>query len=143
MRKEGWEKELDNYLQETMNRHFAWGDMDCLIFVSDACEKLSGIDPMKKKLKSDPETIRGLYDSENGAMELIKKYRKSMRHIMDVHFERIKPSFAQRGDVVMAELENGLAFGLNVGRGKCFFKMKTEGYLTKPLSECLCAWRVE
>jgi hypothetical protein len=140
-RVEGWEKILNKYIEETAHKHFSWGDCDCLIFASDACKIVSGIDPMKKKKSSDPETIRGMYDSRDGAYTLIKKYRRSVPNIMDVHFLRVHPSFAQRGDIVLAKIE-GPTFGICWG-GKAFFKTQTEGYYTLPLGKCKYAWRVE
>lgn len=142
MRNQGWEKELDLYIRDIAQKDFGWGSCDCLLFVSDASYLLCGIDPMSKKLDGDPETIRGRYKTRNEAARLIRRHRKSMRNIMDIHFRAIKPAFAQRGDIVMADLNEGETFGLAVA-GRAFFKTETLGFITKPLNECRLAWRVE
>ena len=142
MRIEGWEKSLDLYIQGVSEKTFKWGACDCLLFVSDACVISCGVDPMSKKKKDDPETIRGKYDSKETAGELIKKYRKTKQGIMDIHFNRVDIAFAQRGDIVLNKLNEGWTFGLVWG-GKAFFKSENEGFITRPLSECKYAWRVE
>lgn len=138
MRFEGWERNLDDYIQCMAYKSFNWGVCDCLIFVSDSCLITCGKDPMSYR----GETVRGCYSSRSEAENLIKQHRGSMMEIMDFHFERIKVGFAQRGDVILAELDNGPTFGLVWG-GKVFFKTETDGYSVQPLSACKCAWRVE
>ena len=142
MRKEGWELLLDRYIQNVSKRRYKWGKCDCLIFVSDAAKKICGKDPMSAKKRHDIETARGLYDNKKDAYSLIKKFRGSMPKVMDAHFERIKPNFAQRGDIVQARLSEGSSFGL-VYHGQALFKLKNEGLRQLPLSKCKYAWRVE
>lgn len=142
MRIEGWEKSLDIYIQETSKKVFEWGKCDCLLFVSDACVITCGVDPMSKKIPTDPKTIRGMYHDKETATELIKKYRKTKQAIMDLHFQRVNVGFAQRGDVVLTKLNEGWTFGL-VWAGKAFFKSENEGFIARPLTECKYAWRVE
>lgn len=141
MRIEGWEKRLDEYIQEVSMKSFKWGECDCLIFVSDCCNVICGVDPMSKKKKSDPKTIRGKYKTEEKAKELIREYRRTMPNIMDIHFNRINPNFAQRGDVVMCKIQN-MTFGIVWG-GKAYFKTDNEGFVTMTLNKCKYAWRVE
>ena len=141
MRIEGWEINLNKYIEEVANKNFAWGECDCLIFASDACKIVVGIDPMSKKKKTDPKTIRGKYRTQEEAYKLVKEYRKSFPDIMDIHFNRINPNFAQRGDIVAAKIQ-GMTFGISWG-GKAFFKMENKGYFTLPLKECKYVWRVE
>ena len=101
MKKQGWEKTLDSYIQEIANREFKWGECDCLLFVSDACQLVCSVDPMRWKLEGDPETIRGAYSTEDEAYAFIKKYRGTTPKIMDIHFPRVKNGFQQRGDIVL------------------------------------------
>lgn len=138
MRIEGWEKLLDCYIQETALKPFKWGVCDCLIFSSDWCRTATGIDPMSKKKNGDPDTIRGLYDSEETAKQLIKKYRSSVRDIMDVHFKRINVNFAKRGDIILYKN----AFGIVLGRGKAVLKTET-GMTAVNVSDCQLAWGIE
>ena len=138
MRKEGWEVRLSNYLEDAVKQPFEWGKCDCLIFASDACIAVCGIDPMNKKKKNDPETIRGLYKSETEAKELIKKYRKSIREIMDLHFPRKNKNFATKGDVVLYQN----AFGVCAGRGIAFLKDENSGLTEVKISDCALAWDI-
>lgn len=140
MRVQGWELLLNDYIQKVAHVTFEWGVCDCLIFASDAAVIISGKDPMSRKLKGDPDTIRGKYKTKEEARKLIRQYRKSTPAIMDVHFDRINPNFSQRGDIVAANV-NGLAFGV-CWSGKAFFKTEKNGYTALNLSECKYAWRV-
>jgi len=138
MRPQGWEKMPDEYLVKTTSTPFEWGVCDCLIFTSDWCKIACGVDPMSKKKKTDPKTFRGKYKTEAEARTLIKSYRKSIREIMDVHFERIHPNFAQRGDIVLHKM----SFGISIGRGKAMFKTEELGMVTIDLGDCGVAWRI-
>lgn len=139
MRIEGWEIKLNDHIGEYAGRDFKWGETDCLIFSSDWCVICCGVDPMSAKKKTDPETIRGQYSSEEEAKALIRSLRKSTRDIMDIHFERIKPQFAQRGDIVL----HRLAFGVVIGRGYAMFNTEDKGLLRVKLEDCNVGWRVE
>ena len=136
MRQEGWETRLNDYFESVHNVPFVWGECDCLIFASDAVKAITGIDPMSKKKKGDPDTIRGLYTTQDEAKELVKKYRKSLRDVMDVHFERKDLNFCKRGDVVLYKN----AFGICVGRGIAFFKSEGLGLQVVKIRECVLAW---
>lgn len=137
LRKEGWEKLLDEYITSTALREFKWGECDCLIFASDACKLINGIDPMSYKKKGDPKTIRGAYATKEEAYLLIKKYRKTIKGVMDIHFERVPAMFAQRGDIVL----HNKAFGV-VMSGKAFFKMETKGFLALEITDGMTAWHI-
>ena len=138
MRIEGWESRLNELLEKTHGESFEWGVCDCLMFSSDAVVACTGIDPMSKKKKDDPETIRGKYKSEAEARELIKKYRKSIRAIMDLHFDRKELPFCKRGDIV---LYKG-AFGVCGGRGIAYFKNESIGLEIVKIEDCLTAWDI-
>ena len=142
MRIEGWEKRLDEYIQSMALREFVWGECDCLIFACDAAVTACGKDPMSYKLEGDPDTIRNSYKTELGAARLIKKYRDGMAGIMDVHFQRKPVAFAQRGDIVLADVKGRETFGV-VWSGKAFFKMENKGLMHKPVADCKLAWSVE
>lgn len=139
MRIEGWEKQLSNYFETVKDMPFEWGTCDCLIFASDAVYICTGIDPMSKKKKSDPYPVRGAYTTKDEARELIKSYRKPLRDIMDVRFERKNVNFAKRGDVVFYKN----AFGVCAGRGIAFFKSEDFGLEIINLSDCVLAWEIE
>jgi hypothetical protein len=138
MRNEGWEHAIDKYIADAASRPFEVGIFDCLIFVCDAIKLIAGIDPMAKKLADDPKTIRGAYRTPEEAKALIAKLRGDVANIMDVHFERIGSSFAQRGDVALHDD----TFGLVWGRGQVLFK-SPEALITRSISDMSVVWRVE
>lgn len=142
MRKQGWESIFNDYIESIAKKKFEWGSCDCLTFASDCAVAICDTDPMSKKKHTDPDTIRGKYDNRDDAYKLIYKYRKSIPSIMDLHFQRIKPNFTTRGDIVLAKLGNLKTFGV-VCSGKAFFKTEEEGFVSIPLSEGMIAWRVE
>lgn len=138
MRLEGWEVRFADYLDRATFKKFKWGECDCLIFAADCVLVLTGIDVMAKKKRNDPPTIRGMYETEEEAKTLIKKYRKSIRDIMDVHFDRKSVNFAKRGDVVMYKN----AFGICSGQGFAFFKDRDHKITLVKLSECKVVWDI-
>ncbi len=142
MRLQGWENKLSKYLEKTSGRLFKWGKMDCLIFASNACKLVCGVDPMSKKKSGDPDTIRGAYSTKEDAYKLIKQHRRTITAIMDLHFDRVNPHFAQRGDVVLYKLEGGKTFGVIWG-GKAVFKSFGKGLVMTDVNEKMIAWRVE
>lgn len=144
MRVQGWEALLDTYILGLSEAEFGWGSCDCLLFVSDASQMICNKDPMSKTKPKDPKTIRNKYKTKEEAYKLIKEYRRSLPNIMDVHFERIEPSFAQRGDIVL--FKGGIVnntFGLSWNRGQSLVKLEQKGLLQVPTKSAKYAWRVE
>ena len=137
MRIECWEKMLDEHLSEAIKTPFEWGVYDCLVYASDWCKIVCGVDPMSESIDGVIETIRGGYKNKKEARSLIKLHRKSIRNVMDVHFEKIAVNFAQRGDIVIHKM----SFGISVGRGKAMFKTEDLGMVSINLSDCEAAWR--
>lgn len=139
-RLENWTDDIYDYLKVMQSAEFEWGKCDCLIFVSDALKLICDVDPMSKKKKKDPKTIRGKYTTKEKAYELIKRHRKTMPAIMDAHFDRKPVNFAQRGDIVMAKVNGSRSFGVVWNRGKAFFKAEGKGLVEIKVKECTHAW---
>lgn len=91
----------------------------------------------------DPDTIRSAYSSEEEAFALIKEHRGSLPRIMDLHFERVKPAFAQRGDIVLQEVDGQKVFGLVWARGRSYFKTYEEGMVMLNARDAKIAWKVK
>ncbi len=133
-----WEVRLAQYLEPLRKVRFAWGRsararFDCCTFSAGAVKAMTGDDPM-------PE-FRGAYASEEEAEAALKTIGAgSLIRTMNAKFERVAPSHAHRGDIVMADGNLGIAFGdvsLHVGA-----EGEREGLVRKPRATWRKAWRV-
>jgi len=55
---------LRTYLAEHRTEPFEWGKNDCMLFVADCIERMTGVDVA--------ESLRGAYSDEQGARDVIK-----------------------------------------------------------------------
>lgn len=58
--------ELDRYVHAAMARRWAWGEVDCFLFVADWVERATGLDPAG--------VWRGAYTTEREARRLMKRH---------------------------------------------------------------------
>jgi hypothetical protein len=134
MRVEGWEQIAIDYIQQSLNTKFEWGQKDCVLFACDLAKAITGKDPAEK--------IRGKYNSKKTALSLIKKEPVAPEIVMNDYFEIIHIGFAQRADIVFRRNEDGgFNFGL-VWDGKAVFMAENQGIVFEKL-EGLTVWRVE
>lgn len=134
MKKEGWEKILSDYIQEQSRTPFSWGTYDCVTFVSGYCQLVTG--------KCTNETVSGKYSSKETALALYESLGQSPIDIMDGFFNRVQPSFAQRGDVAFKWRDDGFSFGIIDG-GYAVFKVDGTGLLREKIRTMDVVWRVE
>jgi hypothetical protein len=119
-------KIMMQFLVETNDRTFKWGELDCTIWVDDYLKKLNlGIHP-----------YRGQYSTEKEATKLILK--TSVSEILDGKFKRTLTP--ERGDIAMLK-KNG-AIGICAGQ-RVAFKAEHIGVALNKYSECVRFWRVE
>jgi hypothetical protein len=119
-------------------RMFSWGSNDCCTFACDIIEALTGIDPAK--------TFRGKYDSAIGCFKEIK--RQGYAGVDDAAttlfesygFKTIPVLMAQRGDVVLANIDNNETLGVVSDAGAMFISYG--GYVLVNPSEMQKAWRI-
>lgn len=135
MRIDGWEENLAAYLEWAARQDFAYGTMDCVCFASNAVLEITGIDPMQEG--------RGKYNNLKDGAVLIREYRGSYAGIMDEHFERISPAFAQRGDIVLIFENSAPVFGVVGSTGYAYFKGRGKALGLKFPRLCQLAWRIE
>ena len=125
--------ELVNYIEIKRQAPFAWGVCDCVLFVCDWCEVITGVNPA--------EGAHGEYDSELSAYKYLKKqYGNDPAKYIDKHFERVDPNFAQIGDICLCDLDGKDTFGICGKGGFVFFKSDT---LIARKIEKKIIWRVE
>ena len=139
MRRDNWQSLLLNYLSDMQSVDFKWGVHDCLIFTSDWALIACGVDPMHHETEGD---IRGQYKSQRKAKRLISELRGDLPDIMDKHFKRVSSHKAQRGDIVLKDIESGLTFGIVGMDGKAHFLGEANDLVVHNKLNSI-AWRVE
>jgi len=143
-RRDHWEVLLHQAIEAARRRPFAWGDHDCCLWAGRVVETLTGADHWSGWAGgySDPKTAlralraRGLTGPESVA-----------RHYLGPPLRLLLT--AQRGDVVLAEVESGeagaetvVAPALGVCVGKACAFPGPDGLAFVPLRGCALAWPV-
>lgn len=116
MRYIDWQDRLLKIAIERENTPFQWGSYDCCLYVADTIEAMTGFDPA--------EWFRGKYDSEEGAMALIEE-KGGMVGYMDSLFKSKSVEYAQRGDAVVVETDNGPTMGIMWSGGAVWMQSET------------------
>lgn len=99
-----WERRLSDFLARNGDRPFEWGEWDCALFCASAVEAMTGEDPAAE--------FRGTYRSERGSVRAIDDIGQgTLIRTMNARFDRRKPAFARRGDIVMAKGALGVCIG--------------------------------
>jgi len=108
MRKEGWEKILDDYFASQRNEPFLWGENDCVLFAARCALKIIDRDLSAELLQY------GKYDKLR-AYEIIKENGGSIAGIFDKYFSRKLKTMAQRGDIALVNHNGSEAAGVVSG----------------------------
>ena len=139
MRVENWDSKLELIIEETKNKEkFIFGKNDCVTFVINSIETITGKKVFDKK-----------YKTLKDAKEIIKSLKS--KYLLDIalkiakenNFKVIDIDKAQKGDVFYyidkTDLEGtlGVCIGENV-----MFNWKKEIALI-PKNNCKIAWRIE
>lgn len=101
MKHADWKHRLNEFLLIKKDIPFEWGKNDCLFFVSDAVEAMSGMDLV--------HNLRGQYSDKRGAilkMRIKHSFEEYMTRIFDEVLVRKDPKDVQYGDIVMAYVKN-------------------------------------
>lgn len=102
-----WPNRLSSFIEARLARAFSWGESDCCLFVSDAVEAMTGVDPSAR--------WRGLYKTEKGARRLMRDNGGVAGVATLVLGPPIQPALAGRGDVVLIDTPDGEALALCIG----------------------------
>ena len=128
-RKPDWESALGAVLDDYAERPFEWGRADCCLFIADAVQAMTDVDPAA--------AYRGRYSNETGARLALKRHGKTtLVATFDAAFgASVEPARAHRGDIVQIdELTVGVcmgAFGYFVGDA---------GLVRRPYADFARAW---
>lgn len=135
MRLQGWEKRLDTLIEDARSRQYRIGEHDCFRLACAAVKTLTGRDRW-------PE-FRGRYATQREAMRLLAKHGTTFEAAGDWFFgsDRIQPSFARRGDIMVIEDEQHKHLGVCVGAVTAF--LAPGGLVFVPTLSCTTGWRID
>lgn len=122
-RYDDWPERLAAFIEARRKRAFSWGQQDCALFAADGIQEMTGVD-----LAAD---LRG-YKSASGAAKRIKA-AGGMRGLAAALPEK-HPGLAQRGDVVLVDVDGRETFGIVVGNGT-WCGPGSEGLVFRPMDE--------
>lgn len=118
------------------NAEFAWGRLDCCLFVADVLKDIHGVDYAKQ--------WRGSYRSQRGALKLVAEYG-GVGGLASAAFGPMKPPLlARRGDPVL--FRGSLApDGIDEALGVCdgaIVCLTDKGLMRVPMSAAVGCWHV-
>lgn len=130
IRKDDWPEILAAFIDARRVRAFSWGENDCALFAADAVLGMTGVDLAEK--------LRG-YKTASGAARKIKA-AGGMRQLASSLTEK-HPGMAQRGDVVLVEIDGRETFGIVAGNAK-WCAPGVDGLVFRPMDEVKIAFGV-
>ena len=140
-REKNWEHLLDEAINRGHTTRFEWGKHDCALFVADAVLLLTGDDYA--------EPFRNKYTNQRGAYKILKKltgaddWRDGLAQWMGMTgLEAIEPEYAQRGDVVLANTDDGPALAVVGNPGTMAYAAAPKGLSEFPVVLAERGWRV-
>lgn len=122
-RHDNWPEALAEFIDARRNELFEWGRNDCALFAADAVLAMTGVDLAEK--------LRG-YKTASGAARKIKA-AGGMRQLASSLTEK-HPGMAQRGDVVLVEIDGRETFGIVAGNAK-WCAPGVDGLVFRPMDE--------
>lgn len=134
MRLEGWERRLDDVIQDALRRPYVLGEHDCFRLACRVVEALTGVDRW-------PEFAG--YRTERQALQALAAYGSSFVDAGDRFFGvgHCGVRLARRGDIV-AYRDGVLKYHLGVCLGRLVAVMDAGGLIFVRVLACACCWRV-
>jgi hypothetical protein len=130
MRPAGWERRLNEILNDARAQPYELGSHDCFRVACRVLEALTGEDRW-------PE-FQGRYTNKRDALKLIAQYGSNFISAFEWFFRSSSVSVreARRGDLVAIKTEDGEShLGVVTLDG-------SQGLVYLPVSSCVCAWRI-
>jgi len=108
-RNDDWDIQLFNFIQDSQNTPFKWGEHDCALFTANAILAMTGED-----LAND---VRGRYTTFKGSLKVLKKLGKAdLGQVVSAKLGASKLALlAKRGDVVLVNTNSTTALGMVAG----------------------------
>lgn len=134
MRREDWPLQLNACIEAGRARRFERGVWDCVLFAADCVRAMTGEDPAA--------WARDLYTTKLQALRILHE-RGGMAGVVTgaLGAPLMKPSMAQRGDVVLFDWNDGEGLGVVVG-GTAAVPAAEGGLHFAPMKFWKRAWRV-
>jgi hypothetical protein len=127
-----WPERLAEFIEGSRETPFEYGSHDCCRFAGKVVHAITGEDPM----------TAFDYRSRLGAERLVRSAGTLDALINRTLGEPVHSSRAGRGDVVVADLEEGSTVGICLGE-QCVFATDPVGITFRPRSMIRAAWRIE
>lgn len=142
MRVNNWQSQLHAYLQEHAHARFKYGCIDCGIFVADAVQVLTGVDPAAD--------LRGKYANRREAFAAIKALcgKPTMEAVAGYLAEKsgmreIPVAFARRADAVLIGAGAKSHLGIVAMHGTHIVAPGKSGLVYLSKDRATRAWRIE
>jgi len=141
MRYSNWESRLALHIDTIRNKPFCWGDHDCALMAADCALAITGTDFAAE--------FRGKYSTEQEAYDLIQQYAGgglmalAEKIATEFNLLEVKKSFAQRGDIVLAEDDGRNTLGVINLSGRGVLLPSVDGMVTRSLECVKRAWRID
>ena len=128
-----WHPRLSAYLAGLTPAEFRYGSQDCALFAAGAVRAMTGHDPAA--------SFRGTYDDLKGGLKRLKAAGfASHIDVVERHFLRIAPAFAQVGDLCLIDTPDGQALGIVAGETLACLSPTGLGHL--PREAAVITWSV-
>jgi hypothetical protein len=137
LRRADWPLLLEVYLERHRDTSFAWGVHDCATFA------LGWLDAVREDLSPQLDALREsmAYTTASGALGRLGE--RTLRDAVE-DWQQLTPvavNFAQRGDLVLVDLDGRHSLALVVGDGQAAGP-GTAGLEFVPMTAARAAWRV-
>jgi hypothetical protein len=136
-RVENWETKLAEAIEGAKDRGFQYGAFDCCLFAASIIEAITGTNLMK-----------GMeYGSEDDALQVIQSLGSDLLFAVTAiaqqhELESIAPAFAQRGDLVIVNVNDKQVVGI-IGTDARYAVCTTlRGVVQIERERIIAAWRV-
>lgn len=139
-RPQNWPALLSDYLVASENAQFKWGVHDCVTVAAGWPVALGFDDPLGD--------LRGQWESPLGAARIFKReggfFNAVDTRLRAQGFEKIKPTFARRGDLAFVKNPPGCPSRSMMGicEVNIVYCPGASGIERIPLSAALAAWRI-
>ena len=140
-RREGWERQLAEFVVSAQHRAFQWGEFDCCSMPCEAALKITGVDPLAH--------FRGRYKTERGATRVILSAGGFVPMIEEImsDYPEVPVSFARRSDILLVTDAEIVEPGFDAMLALCLghdmgFVSRDRGFRLLPFSRASRAWRV-
>lgn len=145
-RVEGWQIKFRAVIAQWIDKEFIWGKTDCFCFAGACIEAITGknpLDPVSGKWNSKREAYKCILSGIEGRNGKFYKADNLSGYINLVGFKEKPVSLAQRGDIVLCDVEGTDCTGIMAEDGKKVWVMcSPAGMALVPITAGVKAWGV-